>query len=202
MPSLFKQHGSYYAQFYDSNRTPAQKRISLQTGKKPAAKRLFGRIVDAYALGEHTVRTRAMNPCVLVHSGGWLIAEDGSKKAGGGGQWTACQTEAPQTSKICCGVRARSMCSTRPGGKVGGVGGQLVENHRTPARSRRVGPLQKWGTAWPCGPWNGRCTCQELWRAHWESLCTYYPHESYMPPPERPDRLLHTQGLALGVSFF
>lgn len=53
MPSLFKQHGSYYAQFYDSNRTPAQKRILLQTGKKPAAKRLFGRIVDAYALGEY-----------------------------------------------------------------------------------------------------------------------------------------------------
>jgi integrase len=49
MSSLFKQHGKYHLQFYDSNRQPKQKRVSLGVTRKKDAKKLERRLVSAYA---------------------------------------------------------------------------------------------------------------------------------------------------------
>jgi len=52
MASLLNRNDNFYAQFYDANRSPRRKRIALKTAKKPVARRLLGRLEDAYALGE------------------------------------------------------------------------------------------------------------------------------------------------------
>jgi integrase len=50
MASLMKRGSTYYAQFYDSARTPKRKRLSLSTKKKSVARRLLVQLEDAYAL--------------------------------------------------------------------------------------------------------------------------------------------------------
>jgi integrase len=53
MASLVQQHGKFYSQFYDSDRTPKRKRIALQTPRRGVAERLHVRAEDKYALGEY-----------------------------------------------------------------------------------------------------------------------------------------------------
>ncbi|MCS3664484.1 integrase [Salinibacter ruber] len=53
MASLVQQHGRYFSQFYDADRTPQRKRIALQTSSPEVAKRLHVRAEDKYALGEY-----------------------------------------------------------------------------------------------------------------------------------------------------
>jgi site-specific recombinase XerD len=51
MASLLGRNGTQYANFYDSNRKPKQKRFSLKTQSKKVARRLLADLEDAYAAG-------------------------------------------------------------------------------------------------------------------------------------------------------
>lgn len=51
MASLFKQRGTYFLQFYDSNRTPKRKKVPLKVTRKRDAERAEKRLVAAYAEG-------------------------------------------------------------------------------------------------------------------------------------------------------
>ena len=52
MASLLDRDGTQYANFYDSNRKPKQKRFSLKTKSKKVARRLLADLEDAYAAGK------------------------------------------------------------------------------------------------------------------------------------------------------
>lgn len=51
MASLLNRNGTYYADFYDSDRTPQRRRLSLGTRSKRQADKMLGKLEDAYALG-------------------------------------------------------------------------------------------------------------------------------------------------------
>ncbi len=53
MASLVEQNGYYYAQFYESSRSPRRKKVPLKTKRKRPARRLLGRMEDRYATGEY-----------------------------------------------------------------------------------------------------------------------------------------------------
>jgi integrase len=53
MASLYKRsNGNFYASFYDSNRSPCQKRFSLKTSRKKTARRLLTKLEKAYEDGD------------------------------------------------------------------------------------------------------------------------------------------------------
>lgn len=60
MASLLKQHGNYYVQYYDGNRDPKRKRVSLSTTRKTKARKRERRLTEAYHSGgtirEATIR--------------------------------------------------------------------------------------------------------------------------------------------------
>ena len=51
MASLFKQRGTYYLQFYDSDREPGRKKIPLKVTRKRDAEQAKHRLTAAYAEG-------------------------------------------------------------------------------------------------------------------------------------------------------
>jgi len=51
MAALLRRKDRYYAQFYDSSRSPTRKRISLRTGSKREARRILTKLEDDYASG-------------------------------------------------------------------------------------------------------------------------------------------------------
>lgn len=51
MASLVNRNGTYYANWHDAHRSPRQRRLSLRTTSKRAAKQLLGKLDDAYRLG-------------------------------------------------------------------------------------------------------------------------------------------------------
>jgi hypothetical protein len=53
MASLVEIKGNYYLQFYDGNKSPSQKKVSLGTRRKRVAQKLKRKYEDAYALGEY-----------------------------------------------------------------------------------------------------------------------------------------------------
>lgn len=53
MASLIKQKNWYYAQFYNTNHSPKQKRVRLRTRTKTTAVKLLRKLEDQYALGEY-----------------------------------------------------------------------------------------------------------------------------------------------------
>jgi integrase len=53
MASLVEIKGNYYLQFYDGNKSPSQKKVSLGTKRKRVAQKLKRKYEDAYALGEY-----------------------------------------------------------------------------------------------------------------------------------------------------
>lgn len=53
MPSLIKQHGYYYLQFYNTKRTPKQKRVPLKTSTKKTALSLMRKLEDEFATGRY-----------------------------------------------------------------------------------------------------------------------------------------------------
>jgi site-specific recombinase XerD len=53
MASLIKQSGWYYLQFYDSNRDPIKKRVTLKTRTKRTAEKLKRKLEDDYATGDY-----------------------------------------------------------------------------------------------------------------------------------------------------
>lgn len=53
MATLVHDSGNYYLQFYDGNKRPKWKRISLGTIRKKVAKKLKRKYEEAYALGEY-----------------------------------------------------------------------------------------------------------------------------------------------------
>jgi integrase len=61
MASLIIRNDNHYAQFYDAMRSPQRKRIALKTTKKSVARRLLGRLEDAYALGEYDPWTQDLD---------------------------------------------------------------------------------------------------------------------------------------------
>lgn len=53
MASLFKRsNGTYYAKFYDSNRSPQRKRFSLRTSRQRTARRKLTELEDAFVEGK------------------------------------------------------------------------------------------------------------------------------------------------------
>ena len=53
MASLYKRDGStYYAQFYDSERSPSRNRFSLRTSTKSTARRKLTELEDAFVEGK------------------------------------------------------------------------------------------------------------------------------------------------------
>lgn len=53
MASLYKRsNGTYYANFFDSNRTPERKRFSLKTSNKRSARRKLAELEDAFVDGQ------------------------------------------------------------------------------------------------------------------------------------------------------
>jgi hypothetical protein len=53
MAFLVEQNGYYYAQFYESSRSPRRKKVSLETTKKRPARPLLGRMEEGYATGDY-----------------------------------------------------------------------------------------------------------------------------------------------------
>ena len=53
MATLVKNHGWYYAQFYDGARKPKRKRVPLKTRTKREAKKLLRHLEDEYAAREY-----------------------------------------------------------------------------------------------------------------------------------------------------
>jgi hypothetical protein len=53
MASLVEIKGNYYLQFYDGNKSPSQKKVSLDTKRRRVAQKLKRKYEDAYALGEY-----------------------------------------------------------------------------------------------------------------------------------------------------
>lgn len=53
MATILKQKNWYYAQFYDKNRTPKQKRVPLKTKTRDTALKLHRKLEDEYAAGEY-----------------------------------------------------------------------------------------------------------------------------------------------------
>jgi len=51
MASIYERSGRYYAQFYDSSKSPSRKRLSLKTEKKRDARRKLVDLEDAYEQG-------------------------------------------------------------------------------------------------------------------------------------------------------
>lgn len=51
MASIYERSGRYYAQFYDSSKSPSRKRLSLKTEKKRDARRKLVELEDAYEQG-------------------------------------------------------------------------------------------------------------------------------------------------------
>jgi hypothetical protein len=56
MASLIHQDGRYYAQFYDSDRSPSRTRVALRTSEKRTAQRILARAEDKWALGDYDPR--------------------------------------------------------------------------------------------------------------------------------------------------
>lgn len=52
MASLFDRNGTWYAQFYKSERSPSRKRLSLRTKQKREARRKLTELEDAFRQGE------------------------------------------------------------------------------------------------------------------------------------------------------
>jgi hypothetical protein len=53
MASLVETKGNHSLQFYNSNKSPSQKKVSLGTRRKRVAQKLKRKYEDAYALGEY-----------------------------------------------------------------------------------------------------------------------------------------------------
>lgn len=62
MPSLITVKGSYYAQFYDSSRSPKQKQIPLRTKDKKAAERAYVLLQREIALGKDPWAPKNIEP--------------------------------------------------------------------------------------------------------------------------------------------
>lgn len=57
MVILLHDSWNYYLQFYDGNKIPKRKRISLGTERKKVARKLQRKYEEAYAMGEYDPRS-------------------------------------------------------------------------------------------------------------------------------------------------